>query len=67
MNSSATIERLEKFIPSIAGISASNRQGLLHIVGLLKQEQAARDEERWGAEDDVESGLADADLNAAVL
>lgn len=48
MNSSNTIERLETFIPCIASISASNRKGLLHLVSLLKQEQAARDEENWG-------------------
>jgi len=43
MNSSATLERLEKFIPSIRGISAANRQGLSHLLRLLKEEQAARD------------------------
>ena len=43
MNSSATLDRLERFIATIKGISASNRQGLEHLLSLLKGEQAARD------------------------
>jgi hypothetical protein len=43
MDSSATLDRLERFIPTIKGISASNRQGFNHLLGLLKGEQAARD------------------------
>lgn len=39
-----SIEQLRKFIPSIKGISNSNREGLLHIAGLLEKEANERDE-----------------------
>jgi hypothetical protein len=33
------IEQLKKFIPTIKGISESNRKGLLHLASLLEREQ----------------------------
>lgn len=36
---SETIEQLKRFIPTIKGISGSNRKGLLHLATLLEREQ----------------------------
>jgi hypothetical protein len=40
---SKAIKQLNQFIPGIKGISASNRQGLLHIAKLLEQEEKDRE------------------------
>jgi hypothetical protein len=53
MDSSATLDRLEKFIPTIKGISTANRQGLTHILGLLKGEQAARDADAYSRQSNL--------------
>lgn len=40
-----SLKQLRHFIPTIKGISASNRAGLLHIASLLEQERIDREEQ----------------------